>query len=156
MITRKLDYASQFNKLTEAYIRNEVNPMTNCNCFVGNLLNNRPKWAAHRFFPRILRVNPESLYRTKFTSLKSINYILEEQTNSFYTPSDILLLERMFLKTFLLSGGNEVADWYNPLETDEDALFVAFEKTLDLLKEIHISKGEIIEEVPTFVKRQLA
>jgi hypothetical protein len=37
----------------------------------------------------------------------------------------------------------------------EDALFNAMDVTLDMLKEIHISNGEVIEEEFIFTKRKL-
>lgn len=39
-----ITYKEQFDKLTRAYINDEVQPFENCACFVGNLLNKNAMW----------------------------------------------------------------------------------------------------------------
>jgi hypothetical protein len=68
-------------------------------------------------------------------------------------------LEALFLHTYTNYGGGRfiLCDSGHITEADEEALFKAFSVTLDLLRDIHIAKGENLdqEEVPTFTKRVL-
>lgn len=51
---------------------------------------------------------------------------------------------------------NITSDYFNEDEViSENTLFHAFEVTLEALKQLRISKGEIIDETPVFVKRSL-
>lgn len=75
------------------------------------------------------------------------------EAEGFYSTDEILELERCFLRHYTRLAprtGDELA----VTVFNEDALFIAFEKTLDLLKKIHESKGEIVDDFQ-FVKRQL-
>lgn len=130
----KLTYSQQFNKLTQAYIRGEVNPYHPCHCFVGNLLNNTDEWRHGR-----------ETYGSVTEFLK--HYILaqesiSEESSGLYTVEDIVALEETFM--------NRVGYHHS-----EDELFHAFDATLDHLKKIHISKGENVDETPLFKKRKL-
>jgi hypothetical protein len=150
MITFKM----QFDKLTEAYISNKVNPFSDCNCFVGNLLNNNRDWADDRYWNGSLI--EQNLATTFFSSNRGIKSVLAKEAESSYMPEEILCLERMFLKTYLNNNHNRR---FIEIDADdcgtfnEDALFLAFEKTLDLLKLIHESKGEVVEPF-FFTKRE--
>lgn len=45
-------FNEQYNKIVTAYMKNELDPFSNCACFVGNLINNRPEWSLIRNFKR--------------------------------------------------------------------------------------------------------
>ncbi len=151
-------YNQQFDRLTQAYIAGEVNPMEPCACFVGNILNNTSRWVNARDFHHVgpypvirvdTRVHDENVY-------KGIQSIMKESEGA-YTPQEIVTLEQLFLQTIVLYGGNIHAWGENgtPTQMDEDALFEAFSATLEKLKQIHIDRGEIIDNEPVFVKREL-
>ena len=144
-------YKEQFDKLTRAYIENRVDPFNDCACFVGNLLNGNEYWGCERTW-KISGDILDSLDSTYMSGTEVINKVLEKESNSYYLPDEIIILERTFLKAFSRHGGKRKGKdgWKG-----EDALFAAFEITLDLLKQIHQSKGEIIDETPVFQKRQL-
>jgi len=144
-MNKKPTYQEQFNKLTEAYISNKVDPYYGCGCFVGNLLNGKGNWELgremliwHRSKEYGYQISPKGLHHTLL--------VLQEECDSLYTPREIFELEKKFLRCY-----NSLKDQ----DGEEEALFKAFETTLDLLKEIHISKGEIIDTIPVFTKRQL-
>ncbi len=161
-----MNYSQAFNKLTEAYIKDEVNPFSSCNCFVGNLLDNSNKWAHNREYQEVINK------KFKITSC-----VTENKTFDNYTMQEIVKLERMFLITYIKFGKREEfcenedefnygketdffskdETWENVSKIQEDALFKAFEKTLDLLKDIHKNKGEDIDNqfIPEFKKREL-
>ena len=155
-------YQQQFDKLTEAYIAHKVDPHQNCACFVGNLLGGFSSWASWR--DTDFSEDGKSV-KIKLCNYEAMKQVLAEKIKTFYEPCDIIELEGVFLNTYYSEGGgiydmvdyeqlnDEISSSYTPI--NEDALFIAFAKTLDLLKSIHISKGEVIDSLPKFQKRQL-
>lgn len=157
MENSKISYTTQYNKLTEAYIRNEVNPFMDCNCFVGNLLNNHGSWSGIRNFGR---TNNSIDFCPILKNYNDFGYNYGRDTiisnsEGMYTPEDIVSLEKRFLQKFNANCNCVFFDKNHTTLEEEEALFIAFESTLDLLKEIHISKGEVIDDSPKFVKREL-
>lgn len=144
-----ISYKNQFNKLTSAYIAGKVDPYSSCGCFVGNLLNNTRDWVSARSLD--FKVTEDQTDKT--ISKKCV----DEESNNSYSLQEIYDLERIFLRTYKENNG----DYYafdsirgtGATKQDEDALFIAFEKTLEYLKQLHISKGEVIDETPVFNKR---
>lgn len=139
-------YKEQFDKLTRAYINDEVNPYSECACFVGNLLDGSREWAKFR--------------RGDCYKGKGEVFIASFPIDG-YTTHEIVALENCFMEYIwenIKDKHEKFTDCspvYNELQNKEDVLFEAFEKTLALLKEIHISKGENIEEEFEFKKREL-
>ncbi len=160
-----LTYQQQWNKLTEAYIKNEIDPHNNCACFVGNLLGGSELWANCRNID-IDKVTGNSVAIISLLDAAWMKRVLATEGYSFYTPMDVINLEDAFLNTYYQNGGKgtdtidvdedeDEDNTYSDSPINENALFAAFEKTLDLLKQIHIEKGDIIDEVKPFVKRKL-
>lgn len=137
-----ITFEKQFNKLTEAYIKNEIKPWDACACFVGNILNNTNTWSFGRVCTYPANNKPYELVDNGVIYNEILLY-----AEGFYTPEEIVDLENCFLGNITYT--KEGTEMY------EESLFKAFEKTLDLLKEIHISKGEKIEPFE-FKKRELA
>lgn len=129
-------YKEQFDKITRAYIANELNPLDGCACFIGNLLNGNSRWT----FGRKFDWGNDGL--ATVCNEKFLLSIVKKEANGLYTAQEIVDLEENFL------------DKYACLLSREDALFHAMESTLEMLKQIHISKGEIVDPIP-FAKRQL-
>lgn len=142
-------FKEAFDVLTEAYIKGEVNPFTDCACFVGNLLGKEAQWSHVR----------ESWTRKDLVAHP--DHVLYG-----YRAEDIAELEYIFMNTYIDNhplgkdhhGKNleERRIIYISIRKnlDEEALFIAFSTALDKLKEIHESKGEVIEPFE-FTKRQL-
>ena len=129
-------YKQQFDKLTEAYITDDVRPFSPCACFVGNLLNGRTDWQSGQI---------------GFHSGESASNCIQQESNGLYTIDDINRMEYNFMiKKF---NGASIFWDDRKLCIDEELLFQAFASTLEMLKEIHISKGEEVDEVPEFKKR---
>lgn len=133
-------FKQQFDKLTEAYIKGEVDPFKDCACFVGNLLNGDGYWGLSRnldFDGSSYCILPKTYegWVHKFGLMT-----IKKQSEGLYNQQDIIQLELLFLNTYVKNGGTGESD------INEDALFKAFEVTLDLLKKIHISKGEQVED----------
>lgn len=138
-------YKEMFDKLTEAYIKNEIRPYDNCGCFIGNMMNNTFEWAQCRDFDYKSKKNIVELKNPKMLSLE-----INEHLKGFYTPEEILSLEQCFME--LLPRYEVYGSWSR--EQKEESLFKAFEATLALLKQIHEAKGDVVEECQ-FTKRTL-
>lgn len=138
-----ITFKEQFDKLTEAYIRGEVEPYQPCGCFIGNLLNRREEW---------IHIRKDFTYKTpcyfpgEKKSFEMAQCIIQEEGKGTYTDQEIVELEYTFMMTYGINGGGFGL-------VNEDALFKAFEVTLEQLKQIHESKGEIVDEF-VFQKRQ--
>lgn len=132
-------FREQFDKLCKAYL-NRVNPNDPCACFVGNLLNGSTMWSKARRIDKD-GDNFKKLWVSK-KRLYDVARSIRLNSEGTYTPDDIYKLERLFMRTW--------AEGY----MTEESLFEAFEKTILLLKEIHESKGEIVEDY-SFQKREL-
>lgn len=168
-------YKEQFDKLCVAYISGKVDPFDCCACFCGNLLSGKGDWieCTDRLAVRSGGALYDKSYYKYMSDMKveamednynlAIDCIMHESENT-YTPLQIAQLEALFLNTFQNHGGlgNMNRDalirtgyWTLEMEqTSEDALFEAFQLTLEYLKQIHIANGETIDETPVFVKRQ--
>ena len=139
-------YKQQFDKLTEAYIMGNVDPWECKACFVGNLLGG-DQWEDIRSgaMAKTVQTGTPNKVSSNYKAHLAIDFI-KERSNGLYTPEEIISLEATFLHSYGFDRGGSV---------DENALFISFEKTLNLLKQIHISKGEIIDDAPVFQKRTL-
>lgn len=154
-----MEYLKQREKIVQAYFKNKLNPYSGCACFVGNLLNNTTKWTQCRVF-----TDDDGFLasdKVEITKLAQFKYYLRNESNSFYTPEQIIKLETNFLKTIrdnTVKGVMDSIDDAFQHPNYEEALFKAMDSTLDLLLEIHIANGDksVIElEKPVFVKREL-
>lgn len=145
-------YKEQFDKLTEAYIKLEVNPFQDCACFVGNLLNKTNAWIVGREFDGFDEYKHwtfrDNLY---WDCITPANACVLKESNGLYSLKEIYDMEQVFMYTYVQNGGPKSKE---PDFINEHALFLAFEAGLEKLKQIHESKGEIVDPQP-FVKRQL-
>jgi hypothetical protein len=140
-------YIEQYDKLSIAYIKGEVKPYDHCACFIGNLLNNSSQWQGVKTY---LGVISDASSDKFLLGCRIIN----KESNGLYDAMDIVKLEELFMLTYQRSIHNNTNSSYD--ECHEYALFKAFEAALDFLKNIHQSKGEIIDQpIPLFEKRVL-
>ncbi len=133
-------FREQYDKIVGAYLRNELEPLDSCACFVGNLLNRNDNWGT---------VSGGKFGRPRHEwGLKAI----EVESNGLYSSEDISELEYNFLfpedRDWVQAARNSTTEEY------EKKLFEQMESTLELLKQIHESKGEVIDNY-TFAKREL-
>ncbi len=123
-----------------------MNPYNECACFVGNLLDGDDSWGLCRI---------GKVFRGEGKVSKNVIF------KYGYTTKEIVALENCFMENIWkgiyqhYTPKQDLTPVFENLPNKEDILFEAFEKTLELLKSIHIEKGEIIEECPTFIKREL-
>jgi len=126
-------YQQQFDKITEAYIKGEIKPYEPCFCFCGTLCNNESSW----FLSSRGEGNGAGGYSHK--ELKRMEsalvYTIDKQTVNhgckFHLPETV-----------------------EPHPNYENALFNGMVAALEVLKQIHIERGEVIDEVPAFKKRE--
>lgn len=149
-------YQEQWQKITSAYLNNELNPWRNCACFVGNLLQKRSDWAFCRSELGVL--TQDEIYRN--IGIKYINML----SGDLYSAQEIIALELNFLQ--VIDAGTEnkgklgfaiSSDFSLKQEHPnyENALFEAMVSTLEMLRQIHISKGEDVDSIE-LKKRELA
>lgn len=134
-------FIDQYNKIVRAYLRDELRPMDPPSCFVGNLLNGNGDWI---FFRRIWGEYSE----------RGIDCLME--ANRFYTAMEILDLEKIFMHC----REEDSIFTLNPEQIKktpdyEDRLYNAMERALVALRQLHESKGEVIEDYE-FTRRDLA
>lgn len=135
-------FQEQYNKIVDAYYKNELKPYIGCACFVGNLLNNKDKWGMARDFVNEDTDTDLIIFRETTNPYRFIGIqCIKEESNDLYSIEDICQLEQNFLRKYSDSD-------------PENSLFNAMETTLELLKQIHESKGEIIKKY-NFIKREL-
>ena len=128
-------FRESYDKIVNAYLRDELKYKNSCACFVGNLLNNSYQWGTCKY--------KGALAEGPFT--KEELDTVRRESNGFYNEDDIKSLECNFMT--LMSGADYSKDF-------EHKLYNAMESTLLLLKEIHIAKGEVVEDY-IFTKRKL-
>jgi len=136
-----IPFRTQYEKLVKAYINNEVQPWEECACFVGNLLNKNETWGHAR-----LNCQEWGILSNIQSQVDIASMHIFKESDGTYTVQEILDLEKTFMKA--------IGNWFSWDATDEETLFNAFEKTLLHLRQIHESKGEVIEDY-TFKKRKL-
>lgn len=133
-------YEQQWQKLTEAYLRGEMQPCNSCCCFIGNLLNGNSDWASGRTFdytkPDTPAIPIPSLVH--FTSKAII-----KESNGYYSVEEILNMETIFLNVACNS------DDYN------EGIFEGMTAALEVLRKIHEAKGDPTAKYITLAKRQL-
>lgn len=138
-------YKEQFDKITSAYINNELNPWKCSACFVGNLLNGSADWAEFR------ELNDNAPYEWQSRMIPSEHKIARKcliiESGGIYSIQEIEILELNFL--------NMIGDLKKGDDGYEESLFKAMDYTLEYLRQIHINKGEIIDDAPVFEKRKL-
>jgi hypothetical protein len=119
-----MTYKQAYDKIIDAYFKDEIIPM-NCNfCFCGTLAHDSSWWK-------------RSDHRDK-----SYPYSVDE-----YNSMEAALFGKLY------ELGKAERWKRNPKY--EEVLFAGMSAAVDVLKQIHIERGEVIDEVPVFTKRQL-
>lgn len=132
----KLTYKEAYDKIIEAYFKDEIKPMDPEFCFCGTLCNGNKEWASH--------TNPKKKFG--FTARE-----LARMESALLTP---------LIEIGVLKSGNYRGNWYRGRfsENDkdyEDLLFKGMSDALDVLRDIYKENGENTEETENFVKRTL-
>lgn len=124
-------FKQSFDLLTEAYINGEVNPYDSHFCFCGNLENNNVNWQNTKGYTNTL--------------YKELNYTADD-----YIEMELAFMSRFFKYFgFGVCQNNNTVKQYNSGTLDlpgyEDVLWQAFNDALEVLRQIHIARGEEVE-----------
>ena len=131
-------YKEQFDKITEAYIRGEIKPFNSTFCFCGTLA-------------------PEEYSNEGFKNWNDHDGRFNQKKHFYSLEQYGDMEEALFSALGAYTG--RMSSFIKPcLESDEyeDVLFNGMCAALEVLKQIHISKGEVIDETPKFTKRELS
>jgi hypothetical protein len=163
----KLKYKEARERIIQAYMKEELNPQSECACFIGNLLGRSRNWkyattneSIYAYSRSTESINKRILYSISVDeatiSAQACKRIGKDLLDTYgYTPEQITRLENHFLSC--TPSGTFWDPIYCQILTPEDDLFTAMESTLDMLRDIHIENGEVIEDdIPVFVKRTAA
>lgn len=123
-----MTYKQAYDKIIEAYFKDEIHPLDSSFCFCGTLCDNKTDW---------------------FGSARYFHF-----DSHGYKGDDFVLMETALLDTIYPS---DTPVGFNCIGSPgyEQLLFEGMCAALDVLKQIHIERGEAIDEVPEFTKRQL-
>lgn len=144
-----MTYKEAYNKIIDAYFRDEIKPMDMKFCFCGTLCDGVIK-----------RFNSDLRFRNDW---------FERWVSKDYTYHQLKIMEEALLTPligFYVYKVNERhgTQWAfindTPIEVEktqeyENGLFAGICAALDVLKQIHKERGEDIDDVPIFKKRQL-
>ena len=141
-----MTYSVARDRILQAYYKDELNPYNHCACFIGNVLDGGDwAWCRNGYG----NVDP--------FELASIQWILDKG-DGVYTPQDIMDMEKNFLTIINQNCQKRTDSIGFPTNKKhpnyENALFLAMDSTLDMLKACHELAGEIIDP-PVFVKRKM-
>lgn len=125
-------YKQQYDKIIQAYFKDEIKPMSMNFCFCGTLADK---------------------------VVDSADGSQEEWESKDYTMPEFLKMEEA-LMIGLKANKNKNSGWniFSARTSDadyEERLFEGMCAALEVLKKIHIERGEIIDEDPVFQKRKL-
>lgn len=134
-----LTYAQAYDKIIQAYFKDEIKPFRANFCFCGTLNNGDIGWVEGQ------------ICSTGYTG-KQLLYM----EKALFIPLTRCGLK--ILKKYPIDNCNQIEDWQEVGEHPEyeDALFAGMSAALDVLKEIHRSRGEDVDgDLKPFVKREL-
>lgn len=114
-----MTYSEAYDKIIQAYFKDELEPYQPNFCFCGNLCDKTDYW-----------------------------FVANAVNNTHNASHGYSGLELFEMEQALLRYVNP-----GPYTEYEDNLFEGMAAALEVLKQIHISRGEIIDEAPTFTKR---
>jgi hypothetical protein len=128
-----LTYKQAYDKIIEAYFRDEIEPLLPTFCFCGTLNENNPK------------------YWTGFECKNDgVHYVGRE-----LQKMEVALLSTME-DVLKIPYKSQLSENWKEFLSYENALFAGMSAALDVLKEIHRARGEDVDgEFQPFVKRQL-
>ncbi len=141
----KITFEEQYNKIVNAYIKDELNPMDGCACFIGNLLEAKEKtWEYGRRFEKKFLSNEIKWVNSGYGEATAMRYI-SEISKGEYSQEEIYNMEINFLNKCYENPKRRIVLKIFEEEPTEESLFKAMESTLLMLKKIHEKKGEVIK-----------
>lgn len=128
-----MKYREAYDKIIDAYFKDEIRPFDAEYCFCGTLCGNSSKWIESGISNELGDPN------------RCVNF-------AGYSSTEWAQMEFALCKTVqTMTRPNRERS--GPIY--EDALFNGMSAALDVLKQIHIERGEVIDEPQPFIKREL-
>lgn len=121
-----MTYNEAYDKIIQAYFRDEIKPFDAEFCFCGTLCGNSSGWHGYTDFRK--------------TNSRHMDY-------AGYTGSDFVKMETALLQE-IKSGVYSNPNW-------ENELFSGMCNALEVLKQIHRDRGEDVDSLPALTKRNL-
>lgn len=135
----KLTYKEAYDKIIQAYFNDEIKPFDGEFCFCGTLNNGNHRWTTQKVCSTGYKGH--ELYNMEtalYKSLQRCGLVIREK----YGNTNVNLVEYW-----------EVV---NKHPVYEDALFEGMSCALEVLRQIHIERGENVDDdIPVFTKRKL-
>lgn len=135
-----MNYTQAYSKIIDAYFKDEIRPMSTEFCFCGTLNNNNSNW---------VEKITEGFKRSQHNYSKTEYERMEEALIIPIMPLGIAKEGRGCGKWCKLVSSSEIEGHPNY----ESLLFAGMSAALDVLKQIHIERGEIIDPLPRFTRR---
>lgn len=133
-ISMKLTYQEAYDKIIQAYFKDEIKPFDAKFCFCGTLCDNNKSWYGCTIGRR----------HKDFKSYSGQEYVMMEDA----LLDNLAITER--------EPGGVFVDYPDEESNEyEDALFKGMCAALEVLKQIHKERGENVDSLP-LTKRQLA
>jgi hypothetical protein len=129
----KLTYSQAYDKIIQAYFRGEIKPFDSRFCFCGTLSGSY-RWDDSGY-------TDNELMRMESTLLNQFPFVKYLGCKNVRSKSGLFISEEV----------ERMGD-----EAFESTLFAGMCAALEVLKQIHIERGEVIDEVPVFTKRDLS
>lgn len=135
---KKLTYQEAYNKIIDAYFKDEIRPFNADFCFCGTLCGGG-NWAQY-FEPKKLPYTMKELSRMEHALYKGL------------VPTGIVIESEPSA-----NSTNNAHGWVQSHLSPkfEDCLFDGMVNALEVLKQIHKERGEDVDSVPEFTKRKL-
>lgn len=129
----KLTYRQAYDKIIEAYFKNEIQPLLPDFCFCGTLnCNNEDYWCSFDVKRNGIYYSGREFQRMEVALLETMSDVIGIYYKAEYVPEW------------------DISPKY------EDALFKGMSAALDVLRQIHIDRDENVDEgIPAFTKREL-
>lgn len=140
----KLTYKEAYDKIIQAYFNDEIKPYDSNYCFCGTLA-------------------PEVYSAMKVKNWNNHDGLFDQSLH-FYSFKEYRMMERALFEKLRADSGCVNATGGVIINADriekyhmeyEDALFEGMCAALDVLKEIHHSRGENVDDLPVLTKRNL-
>lgn len=149
-------FKEQFDKITVAYIKGEIKPYRNSFCFCGTLDPTASKsWSTLKAMVLCRMSRPHWSHGTSDEDL-----LIHVYTGREYIQMESALLfpfAPLVLNARLISGYNcTLQEILEKMPEYEDTLFEGMCAAIEVMREIHIKRGEIIDEAPAFKRRDLS
>lgn len=128
----KLTYRQAYDKIIEAYFRDEFEPFDAQFCFCGTLCGGSTEWHINT------GCDLSKSYHNDFGN---------------YSGKEYVAMETALLRPLTDYGGSRKYEIGSVMH--ETALFEGMCAALEVLKQIHRERGEDVDEVPLFNKREL-